>query len=144
MSQYTMLGGYKIDVETEPYDKGSFDTDYSKAIQLTIRLSANNSHKEKMECYFIQANDYATFYDICDSVDGDMLDMCYDVKKYIQNAHHVFFNNFLIYNQTVYDVHAKIQNAVNRKEAFRNGNSLVRRIVQRALKPLGSRCDRRI
>ena len=23
MSQYTMLGGYKIDVETEPYDKGS-------------------------------------------------------------------------------------------------------------------------
>ena len=66
MSQYTMLGGYKIDVETEPYDKGSFDTDYSKAIQLTIRLSANNSHKEKMECYFIQANDYATFYDICD------------------------------------------------------------------------------
>ena len=25
MSQYTMLGGYKIDVETEPYDKGSFD-----------------------------------------------------------------------------------------------------------------------
>lgn len=81
MSQYTMLGGYKIDVETEPYDKGSFDTDYSKAIQLTIRLSANNSHKEKMECYFIQANDYATFYDICDSVDGDMLDMCYDVKK---------------------------------------------------------------
>ena len=93
MSQYTMLGGYKIDVETEPYDKGSFDTDYSKAIQLTIRLSANNSHKEKMECYFIQANDYATFYDICDSVDGDMLDMCYDVKKYIQNAHQVFFNN---------------------------------------------------
>ena len=83
MSQYTMLGGYKIDVETEPYDKGSFDTDYSKAIQLTIRLSANNSHKEKMECYFIQANDYATFYDICDSVDGDMLDMCYDVKKYM-------------------------------------------------------------
>ena len=31
MSQYTMLGGYKIDVETEPYDKGSFDTDYSKS-----------------------------------------------------------------------------------------------------------------
>ena len=79
MSQYTMLNGFKIDVETESYDKGSFDTDYSKAIQLTIRLSANNSHKEKMECYFIQANDYATFYDICDSVDGDMLDMCYDV-----------------------------------------------------------------
>ena len=26
------------------------------------------------------------FNDICDSVDGDMLDMCYDVKKYIQNA----------------------------------------------------------
>ena len=48
MRQYTMLGGYKIDVETEPYDKGSFDTDYSKAIQLTIRLSANNSHKEIM------------------------------------------------------------------------------------------------
>ena len=32
MSQYTMLGGYKIDVETEPYDKGSFDTDCSEKL----------------------------------------------------------------------------------------------------------------
>ena len=61
-----------------------------------------------------------------------------------QLAAQALLNYFRIYNQTVYDVHAKIQNAVNRKEAFRNGNSLVRRIVQRALKPLGSRCDRRI
>lgn len=38
MSQYTMLNGFKIDVETEPYDKGSFDTDYSKAIQLMIQF----------------------------------------------------------------------------------------------------------
>lgn len=43
-----------------------------------------------MECYFIQANDYATFYDICDSVDGDMLDMCYDVKIYSECSSCVF------------------------------------------------------
>ena len=58
MSQYTMLNGFKIDIKTEPYDEGSFNTDYSKAIQLTLHFSANNSHNEEMECYFIQANDY--------------------------------------------------------------------------------------
>lgn len=49
-----MLNGFKIDVETEPYDGGNFNTDYSKATQLNIHFSANNSHNEDMECYFIQ------------------------------------------------------------------------------------------
>lgn len=93
MSQYTMLNGFKIDIKTEPYDEGSFDTDYSKAIQLMLHFSANNSHNEEMECYFIQANDYATFYDICDSIDGDMEGLCTDMKQYIESAHHIFFNN---------------------------------------------------
>ena len=81
---------FKIDVETEPYDGGNFNTDYSKATQLNIHFSANNSHNEDMECYFIQANDYATFYDICDSVDGDMLDMCYDVKNIFRMSSCIF------------------------------------------------------
>ena len=93
MSQYTMLNGFKIDIETEPYSGGDFNIEYSNSTQLTVKFSANNSHKEKMECYFIQANDYAIFYDICDSIDGDMEGICTDTKQYIQNAHYVFFNN---------------------------------------------------
>lgn len=93
MGQYVMLNGFKIDVETEPYASGDFDTEHSKATQLTVHFSASNSHNEEMECYYFEADNYTTFLDICDSVDGDMLNICCDAKKYLQNAHHVFFNN---------------------------------------------------
>lgn len=93
MSQYTMLNGFKIDIEAEPYYGGGFNTKYSKATQLTVRFNANNSHKEKMECYFFETDDYSTLLDICDSVDSDMLNMCSDIEKYVQNTHRVFFNN---------------------------------------------------
>lgn len=93
MSQYTMLNGFKIDIETEPYYNGGFNTEYSNATQMTVNFSANNSHKEKMECYFFETDDYSTLLDICDSVDGDMLNMCSDIEKYVQNAQNVFFNN---------------------------------------------------
>ena len=63
MSQYTMLNGFKIDVETEPYDGGNFNTDYSKATQLNIHFSANNSHNEDMELKktpMFQVHNYTT------------------------------------------------------------------------------------
>jgi len=57
-------------------------------------------------------------------------------------CHHVFLNNFRINNQSVYNVQAQIQNAVNCKESFRNAETFVCRVIQCSLKPLcsGSNC----
>ena len=61
-----------------------------------------------------------------------------------QFCHHVFFDDFRIYNQTVYHVQAQIQDTVDRQKSFRNGKSLVCRIIQGSLKPLSRRCNCRI
>ena len=55
-------------------------------------------------------------------------------------CHHVFLDNLRIYNQTVNNIQVQIQNTINCKEAFRNTQTLVRRIIQCTLKPLG-RCN---
>ena len=47
-----------------------------------------------------------------------------------------FSMTFRIYRQAIYDIQAQIQNSVDCKEAFRNGKTLVCRIIQRTLKPL--------
>ena len=51
-------------------------------------------------------------------------------------------DNLRIYHQTVYHIQAQIQDTVDCQESFRNGQSLVGRIIQGSLKPLssGSNC----
>ena len=49
-----------------------------------------------------------------------------------------------IYHQSVYDVQAQIQDTVDGQEAFRNRETLVGRVIQGTLKPLGCGGDRRI
>ena len=53
-------------------------------------------------------------------------------------------NDFLIDDKTVRDIYAKIQYTVKSEESFRNGQTLIGRIVKRTLEPLRRRCDRRI
>jgi len=49
----------------------------------------------------------------------------------------VLFNYLRIYYQSVYHIQAQIQNTIDGKKAFGNRQSLVGRIVQRSLEPLG-------
>ena len=59
-------------------------------------------------------------------------------------CHHVFLDYFRIYYQSVYYVQTEVKNTVNRKESFRNAETLVCRIIQGSLKPLCCGSDRRI
>ena len=58
--------------------------------------------------------------------------------------HQSLLDNLRINNQSVYNIEAEIQDSVNGKEAFRNAETLVCRVVQSSLKPLCCRCDRRV
>ena len=48
-------------------------------------------------------------------------------------------NDFFVYDEPRRDVDVNVENAVHREERLRNGNALVRRIVQRAFEPLRAR-----
>ena len=61
-----------------------------------------------------------------------------------QLAHETFSDDFRIYLQAICYIQAKIQNSVNCKESFCDGNSLICRVIQRSLKPLCSGCNSRI
>lgn len=93
MRKYTMLNGFKVEVELELYSEGDYNTEYSQAFHLSVNFSAKNFHDEAMDCYYLMADDFETFLDICDSIDGDMLNLCYNFKDYLGTAHHVLFNN---------------------------------------------------
>ena len=61
-----------------------------------------------------------------------------------QLCHQALFNYLRINYQAIHHIQAKIQDTVNRQETFRNREPLIRRIIQRPLKPLRRRCNRRI
>ena len=67
-----------------------------------------------------------------------------DNNKSRQLCHQALFNYLRINYQAIHHIQAKIQDTVNRQETFRNREPLIRRIIQRPLKPLRRRCNRRI
>ena len=56
----------------------------------------------------------------------------------------MLLNDLRINLQSVRDIQAQIQDAIDGQEALRNRKSLVCRIIQRSFKPLGSGCNGRI
>ena len=54
------------------------------------------------------------------------------------SAHQALLNDLRIYHQSVYYVQVQIQDTIDSQEAFRNGQTLVGRVIQGTLKPLGS------
>ena len=56
----------------------------------------------------------------------------------------MLLDHLRVYYQTVHNIQAQIQDAVDGEEAFRNGETLVGRVVQGTLKPLGCGGDGRI
>ena len=61
-----------------------------------------------------------------------------------QLAHQAFLDNLRVYHQTVYYIQIQIQDTVDGQECFRNAQTLVCRVIQSSLKPLGSRGNGRI
>ena len=61
-----------------------------------------------------------------------------------QLVHNVRLDDLRVNDQTGNDVDHDVEDCVNGKECLRHGNALVRRVVERALEPLGSRGERRI
>ena len=59
-------------------------------------------------------------------------------------GHQSLLDNLRINNQSVYNIEAEIQDSIDGKEAFRNAETLVCRVIQSSLKPLCRRCDSRI
>ena len=53
-------------------------------------------------------------------------------------------DNFRIYNESVNDIDHKVEDSVCREESFRDGKSLICRIIQGTLEPLYGRGDCRI
>ena len=56
----------------------------------------------------------------------------------------MLLDHLRVYYQTVYHVQAQIQDTVDGKETFGNGQSLICRVIQSSLEPLGSGSDRGI
>ena len=61
-----------------------------------------------------------------------------------QLVHNVRLDDLRVNDQTGNDVDHDVEDCVNGKECLRHGNALVRRVVERALEPLGSRGERRV